>query len=593
MTSGSYRLINNRAEIGPLAARLQGSSVVGIDTETTGLDPYQSRLRLLQLATPAETVLIDCFSLTREDLAPLAAVIAAPHPVKIAHHARFDGKFLWHHLGMDLGRESGSLFDTYLASLLLSAGSDSDRHGLEPVVARYLGHSLDKQAQLSDWTGELSEAQLDYAAIDASILLPLHAELTERLSRADLLVAGALEFECVRPLVGLELNGTHIDVGRWRQLIQTWGEEHARIEALIQSELTALGGGHRQIGLSGDAEPVNLDSPAQVRDALARAGIILEDTREWRLQRLAPEHPIIAHLLQHRHLARNLSTYGENLLEMINPITGRLHPDYRQIGTPTGRITSNSPSLQQIPHTEEYRSCFTAPPGRQLVIADYSQIEMRILADFSRDEALLAAFDRGADLHRQTAADMFNLPIDQVTRRQRPYAKGLNYGLIYGMGAEGLASRLDSSVTEANSLIERYFEAYPGVSRWLDEAAERAVSEGRARSASGRLWVFRLDPLNPEQQAALRRVGKNAPIQGTASDIFKRSIRLLDDELPGLTARLVNVIHDELVVEADISAAAEIAQTVARTMVAAAREFLPRVEVEVDVTVADSWTKGG
>lgn len=593
MTSGSYRLINSWAEIGPLVARLQASSVVGIDTETTGLDPYQSRLRLLQLATPAETVLIDCFSLTREDLSPLAEVISGPRPVKIAHNARFDGKFLWHHLGMDLGRGDGGLFDTYLASLLLSAGSESDRHGLEPVVARYLGHSLDKQAQLSDWTGELSEAQLDYAAIDASILLPLHAKLVERMSRADLLVAGALEFECVRPLVSLELNGVHVDVDRWRRLVRAQREEQARIDALIQSELAEYGAGARQIGLFGDPEPINLDSPAQVRDALTQIGIVLEDTREWRLQRLAPQYPIVAHLLQHRHLARNLSTYGENLLEMIHPITGRLHPDYRQIGTPSGRITSNSPSLQQIPHTEDYRSCFTAPPGCKLVIADYSQIEMRILADFSRDEALLAAFDRRADLHRQTAADMFNLPIDQVTRRQREYAKGLNYGLIYGMGAEGLASRLDSSVTEANSLIERYFGAYPGVSHWLEGAAERAVSEGRARSASGRLWIFRLDPTDPEQQAALRRVGKNAPIQGTASDIFKRSIRLLNDELSGWGARLVNVIHDELVIEADTATAADVAQTVARTMVAAAREFLPRVEVEVDVTVADSWTKGG
>ena len=593
MTSKSYRLIDSRAEIGPLTERLWAAPVVAIDTETTGLDPYQGRLRLLQLATAEETVIIDCFSLTREHLAPLAAIIASSRPVKVAHNARFDGKFLRQHLGMELGKEVGGLFDTYLASLLLSAGSVTDRHGLEPVVARYLGQALDKQAQRSDWTGELSEEQLDYAATDASILLPLQAVQQERLSQSDLLVTAALEFDCIHPLVGLELNGVHVDVVRWRHLIATMREESARLETLIESELAELGAARSQLDLFGHPEPINLDSPAQVRQALARIGIELEDTREWRLQRLAPQYPVVANILRHRQLARNLSTYGENLLEMINPVTGRLHPDYRQIGTPTGRITSNSPSLQQIPHTEDYRACFTAPAGCKLVIADYSQIEMRILADFSRDEALLAAFDRGADLHRQTAAEMFDLPLDQVTQRQREYAKGLNYGLIYGMGAEGLASRLDSSVAEAASLIERYFAAYPGVARWLDAAAERAVNEGRSRTASGRLWVFRPDPADPEGLSALRRVGKNAPIQGTASDIFKRSIRLLAGELAGRDARIVNAIHDELVIEAASPIATEVGEILARSMVAGAREFLPRVEVEVDVTIADAWIKGG
>lgn len=591
MVQGAYRLLTDRTEIGPLAARLRSALVLGIDTETTGLDPYQSRLRLLQLATPAETVIIDCFSLKREDLAPLSEVIAAVRPLKLAHNARFDGKFLQHHLGLELGRDPGGLFDTYLASLLLSAGSDTDRHSLEAVVSRYLGYALDKQGQRSDWSGRLSRDQLDYAAIDASILLPLHAALETQLSKADLLVAAGLEFDCVRALMALDLNGVHLDIGCWRRLIETQREEHARIEAQIQTELVELGGAAKQIGLFGDPEPINLDSPAQVREALSHLGIELEDTREWRLQRLAPQYPLIAHLLQHRRLARNLSTCGENLLGMIHPVTGRLHPDYRQIGSPTGRITSSSPSLQQVPHTEDYRSCFTAPPGCRLVIADYSQIEMRILADLSGDKALLAAFEDGADLHRQTAADMFDLPLDQVTKRQREYAKGLNYGLIYGMGAEGLANRLDSSLSEASSLIERYFAAYPGVLRWLEDAANQAVSTGRMRTSSGRLWVIKLDPNDPSQPAALRRVGKNGPIQGTASDIFKRSLRLLGDEIVGQQARVVNLIHDEIVIEVAAPIAEKIGEVTAQALLVAAREFLPRVKVEVDVTVADRWIK--
>lgn len=584
-TAHSYRLVTDPAEIGPLAESLRHEPVIGIDTETTGLDPYHSRLRLLQIATPHATTIIDCQALIPADLQPLAPLLAGLAPIKVAHNARFDGKFLRHHLGIRLD----GVFDTYLASQLLSAGSETDRHGLEPVVARYLGRRLDKQAQRSDWSGPLSPAQLAYAAADAAILIPLYREMRERLERADLLVAADLEFDCVRPVTALELNGVGLDVGCWRALIASQQQAHDEVEALLQAE---LGAAANQPNLFGTPEPINLDSPTQVRDALARLGIELEDTREWRLQRMVDDHPVMARLLEHRHLSHNLSTYGENILAMINPVTGRLHPDYRQIGTPTGRLTSGSPGLQQIPHTEAYRSCFRAPAGGKLIIADYSQIEMRILADFARDEALLAAFDRGADLHRQTAADMFGLSIEQVTRRQREYAKGLNYGLIYGMGAEGLASRLDASLVEANSLIERYFEAYAGVARWLEEAAERAVRERCARTASGRLWNFALDPADPAQQAALRRVGKNAPIQGTASDIFKRAMRLLDEELDGLDARLVNAIHDELVIETAAPIATEVHEIVRRTMIAGAREFLRRVPVEVEVVIADSWLKG-
>jgi DNA polymerase-1 len=216
---------------------------------------------------------------------------------------------------------------------------------------------------------------------------------------------------------------------------------------------------------------------------------------------------------------------------------------------------------------------------------------MRILADFARDEALLKAFDSGADLHRMTASQMFGVPLDQVTPRQRESAKGLNYGLVYGMGAEGLAARIESSVKEAEILIERYFAAYSGVERWLNEAAERAVRERRARTASGRLWVFRLDPNDRSQLGALKRVGKNAPIQGSASDIFKRAMTLLDRALLSRDAQIVNSIHDEIVVECEESIAEEVKQVVIRKMIEGAKEFLPRVPVEVEAVISDAWLK--
>lgn len=580
-----YKLITNLDEAARVAAGLQAEPVLGLDTETTGLDPHSARLRLLQLATPEKTFIFDLFRFPLGSLKPVLDLLAAPTPIKIAHNAKFDAKFLLKSSGIRLN----GIFDTYLASLLISAGDENHRHGLEPVAHRYLGLQLDKEPQLSNWAGELSEYQLEYAARDASVLLPLRERMSERLEEMDLLVVADLEFDCVLALTGLELAGVYLDVDRWRELIGRIRAAHDWIAEELQTE---LGAGAPQMSLFGGAtQQINLDSPAQVKDALARLGIEVEDTREWRLHRLAKEHPVLAKLLEHRSLSKNLSAFGENILDYINPATGRIHADFRQIGTPTGRITTSSPSLQQIPHTTDYRSCFRAPEGRRLIVADYSQIEMRILADFSGDEALLTAFDSGADLHRMTASQMFGIPLDHVTPRHREHAKGLNYGLVYGMGAEGLASRIESSVQEAEVLIARYFNAYPEVSRWLHEAAESAVRERQSRTASGRLWIFHLDPNDRAQQAALRRVGKNAPIQGTASDIFKRAMALLDQALLDCDARIVNSIHDELVIECRESIADQIKEIVTGKMIEGAKEFLPRVPVTVDAAIADSWVK--
>ena len=581
----NYKLITEAGDLAQATNDLRGEQVIGFDTETTGLDPHTSKLRLIQLAKKQTSFIIDCFRLSRDQLKPILDLLASPRPVKIAHNAKFDAKFIMRHCGARLG----GVFDTYLASLLASAGDDNDRHSLEAVVNRHLDLRLDKSAQTSDWSRDLSERQLEYAERDAQVLLPLRERLLEKLREMDLLLVAELEFDCVLSIAALELAGIYLDVERWRDLIGRIQVEHDRVAEELHQKLSVAS---PQMSLFGGVmERINLDSPAQVKEALAAIGIEVEDTREWTLQKLAHQHPVLAKLLEYRGLSKNLSSYGEGMLDYINPATGRIHADFRQIGTPTGRITTSSPSLQQIPHTTEYRSCFRAPAGRKLVISDYSQIEMRILADFARDEALLKAFDSGADLHRMTASQMFGVPLDQVTPRQRESAKGLNYGLVYGMGADGLASRIESSVKEAEILIERYFKAYSGVERWLKEAAETAVRERRARTASGRLWIFHLDPHDRSQLGALKRVGKNAPIQGTASDIFKRAMTLLDQALLSRDAQIVNSIHDEIVVECEESIAEEVKQIVVRKMIEGAKEFLPRVPVEVEAVISDAWVK--
>jgi DNA polymerase I-like protein with 3'-5' exonuclease and polymerase domains len=541
-------------------------------------------MRLIQLATPQASYVIDLFRFTPDELKPALDLLAAAQPVKIAHNAKFDAKFLLRHYGIRLG----AVFDTYLASLLVSAGDENARHSLEAVAARYLDLQLDKAAQLSDWSGELTPYQLEYAARDASVVLPLRERLAARLEEMDLMVTAELEFDCVLPIAAMELAGVYLDADCWRAQVKQVRAEYDTVASELQRE---LGAGAQQMTLFDTPQNINLDSPAQVKEALARLGIELETTREWRMQKLAQQHPVIQRLLDYRGLSKSLGSYGEGMLDHINPATGRIHASFHQIGTPTGRISCSNPSLQQVPHAIEYRSCFRAPQGRKLLIADYSQIEMRILAEFARDEALLAAFTSGADLHCATASQMLGVPLDQVTPQQRTNAKGLNYGLIYGMGAERLANRINSTTEEAEHLIERYFAAYPGVARWLREAADEAVRELRSRTASGRLWIYRFDPNNRQQLAALKRVGKNAPIQGTASDIFKRAMKLVDDALLKRDAQIINSIHDEIVVECAQIIAEETAEIVSQAMVAAAKEFLPTVPVIVDAAVADAWVK--
>ncbi len=579
------KLITTPDELQAAVAQFAAETFIGFDTETTGLDPHRARLRLLQFATPQESFILDAFHFPATALKPLLDILAANRPIKVAHNAKFDAEFLLKHHGVRLG----AVFDTYLASLLISAGNESDRHGLEPVAARYLNIELDKSFQVSDWSGELSESQLEYAARDAQVLLPLREKLQAKIDELELMQAAKIEFDCINAMAAMELAGIYLEADCWRAQVERTKSAYDKAAVELRKELSA---GLPQMSLFEEAtSSINLDSPVQVREALARLGLKVESTSEWRLHNLARDHEVIAKLLDYRGLSKSLSAYGLSLLEQINPVTGRVHANFRQIGSPTGRMGCTSPSLHQIPHEKHYRECFRAPSGRKLVVADFSQIEMRILAEFSGDEALLDAFTSGADLHRITASNMLGVPLEEVTNDQRSKAKGLNYGIVYGMGAEGLANRINSSVAEAEGLIHKYFAAYPGVARWLQNAADSAVRDSRSRSASGRLWIFRLDPKDRQQLGALKRVGKNAPIQGTGSDLFKRAVKLVDDKLQHHDAQIVHCIHDEIVVECSADIADKIAQLVSVTMVKAGKEFLPRVPVEADAKVTDAWLK--
>jgi len=590
----NYRVIRTEEELRKAVELLSTHQVVGLDTETTELDPYYGRLRLIQLATPSGVHVVDLDAFRNGDpkkseaLASLRDLLAAPRPIKILHNAKFDAKFIKHTLGTDLG----GIFDTLLASQLLGAGDIEERHGLEAVASRYLSEVVDKSERLSNWDLELTEAQLEYAARDAAVLLPLREKLIERLKADSLIDCARLEFDCVMTVADMELAGFYMHKDRWLEQLAIVEKRRTQLAEELQSVLaeessqgTLFGGPQR--------DDINLDSHQQLTQALERLGIPVPDsTRNWKLQPLALEYPIIATLLEYRTVQKALTSYGQNMIELINPTTHRLHADFRQIGAPTGRFACTNPNIQQVPHAVEYRRCFSGhPEGRKLVIADYSQIELRILAEFSGDRAFIDAFRSGADLHRVTAAEVFNVTVDQVSREQRDFAKRLNFGVVYGIGAQRFSIMTGVGVPEAEGVLKKYFATYRQLDTYLNEAANRAVRERQARTGSGRLVRFRYDEQDRQQISMTKRNGKNTPIQGTSADILKRALRLLKDELRGTNAQIVNIIHDEIVVEADADEAQDVALKVERAMVAAGEEYVKTVPVKVETEIADEWVK--
>ena len=590
----NYRVIRTEDELRKAVELLATHQVIGLDSETTELDPYYGRLRLIQLATPSGVHVIDLDAFRNGDpkqntaLASLRDLLAAPRPIKILHNAKFDAKFIKHTLGTDLG----GIFDTLLASQLLGAGDIEERHGLEAVASRYLSEAVDKTERLSNWNLELSEAQLEYAARDAAVLLPLREKLIERLKADSLIDCARLEFDCVMTVADMELTGFYMHKDRWLEQLAIVEKRRTQLAEELQSVLaeessqgTLFGGPQR--------DDINLDSHQQLTQALERLGIPVPDsTRNWKLQPLALEYPIIATLLEYRTVQKALTSYGQNMIELINPTTHRLHADFRQIGAPTGRFACTNPNIQQVPHAVEYRRCFSGhPEGRKLVIADYSQIELRILAEFSGDRAFINAFRSGADLHRVTAAEVFNVSVDQVSREQRDFAKRLNFGVVYGIGAQRFSIMTGVGVPEAEGVLKKYFATYRQLDTYLNEAANRAVRERQARTGSGRLVRFRYDDQDRQQISMTKRNGKNTPIQGTSADILKRALRLLKDELRGTNAQIVNIIHDEIVVEADAGEAEDVAVKVERAMVSAGEEYVKTVPVKVETEIADEWVK--
>jgi DNA polymerase I-like protein with 3'-5' exonuclease and polymerase domains len=928
--TSTYRLVTDAEELAGVAETVENAQVVGADIETTALNPRDGKIRLLQLAIPEETFVVDVLEV--QDLSPLENALQGG-PVKALHNSKFDHAFLWAEQGISLF----PIFDTMLAAQLLDGGEYGPSYALEAVAERYLDETVDKTARGEDWSGELSKAQLEYAARDAAILLPLHERLKGALEAEKLGPVSEIEFGAVAAISEMELAGIKLDVARWKELEKTVRERRDEKALELEAQFPPPEG---VLPLEGLGPQLNLNSPQQITDAFRTLGIELPDTRVWTL--LKVDHPAAKLLLEYRELQKKLGTYLETYAGFIHPKTGRIHANFLQCRVPTGRLAcvargtlvevardqskdfagvpieriragdlaytydedrrltlrrvlwagktghkevlsikwrsgshkregvlevtpdheirlssgeyiraenlksgdrvlalgrdksswgysriyatahpgpmrehrfvfeaingylpehvhhadenklnnlpgnllgmTNSehvghhvngrmdeaersrlaeiarngwgrnrserlrslkrgeqsgrwlgldkewieevlwenagkptafrdvhgidyataqkylkmhgidwkeiaenftrqgepidqafyeetrkrmqelgydagleasgissrrwkkikakfetagvvpnnheilavertgrfvdvydlevedthnfiageicvhnctnPNIQQIPHEDEFRRCFVAEEGNVLVIADYSQIELRILAEVSDDPGFVRAFQEGEDLHRVTAATMFGVDKGAVTKEQRSAAKRINFGLAYGRGPKSLSAQIGTDEDRARELIDEYFANYPKVQKYLQDAANEAMRTHTLRTLSGRVRKFgNTSGLSSMERGALRREAMNFPVQGAAADIAKLALGYMRRELEDLDARLVNCIHDEFVVECAQEAAPEVSQRMKDAMVRAGEQLLKKVPVEVEVAVSRDWTK--
>jgi DNA polymerase I len=574
-----YRVVQSTVDLIPYMSALEASELLAVDTETTGLDCNTHQARLIQLAIPGQPVcVIDCDSFFPEGR-PMLQSILAGKGVKIFQNAKFDIQFLLKEgIVVQL-----PLFDTMLAGILLRNPGDPGRVSLKALAQRFLGRDLDKQEQISDWRGNLTHRQLQYAAEDAAILIPLREAMIPLLKDSGLTEVARLEFACVRALAEAEYHGINLDKGCWEELRRKTEEDRNRA---LERVYEFVGRPVEQQSLFGDDVPVgiNPDSNQQILEWLKEQGILVENTNRHTLSQYA-SHPLVSAIIQYRQAVKAISSFLSTYPELIHPSTQRLHPQYNQIGAWSGRMSCGKPNIQQIPRDPAFRRCFAAPVRKCLVMADYSQIELRVAAEIADDQRMIEAYQNGDDLHRLTASLISGVPLDQVGPQQRQAAKAVNFGLIYGMGARGLQDyareTYGTEMTEGEAVVFRnkFFAAYDGIARWHNNL--RTSPPAEARTLSGRRHVF-------GDNAGLS-VYTNIPVQGGAADILKQALSKLPTELEGLDAQIVAVVHDEIILEAAQEKAGLVAEILKTTMEMAGAHYLKKVPVSVEVKTGEHW----
>lgn len=568
---------------------LANQPILSLDVESDGLDPHTLKLLLVQVGIPGKAFVFDA----KLDLTSLKLLLEDTKILKLVQNGKFD----YSALKVVKGIEIHNMFDTMLTERLLTVGMERENSLLD-LANKYIGIQLDKDWGSLNWyasakNGTFSDSQLRYAAVDVVVLFPIYEKQQEALQKERLERVAQLEFDLMPVVAEIEIRGSKIDVNKWRENLAVLSQRRNELAKQIQEELRPYFN-VRQMDLFGQtADVVNLNSPSQVIDAFKKLGLDIPSTGEAILATL--DHPVAKLLLQYRENEKLLTAFGENLLDKIHKKTGRIHPDFMQIGADTGRFACSNPNLQQIPADSAFRSCFIPEPGYKFVVADYSQIELRIMAELSQDPVFLEAFRNNEDLHTLTASQMYGIPREQVDKKMRFNAKSINFGLMYGRGANSLSIQLGVSAEEAEKLLEKYFATYKKVKAWLDKVGREAVKKGYSTTLSGRKrWYRELDPGDPGYQRAvshIERQGKNTPIQGTSADMTKFALVGIYNALKEgrYDAFPIHTVHDEIVVEVREDQSEAIREIVEREMIKSGQMLLKLVPVKAEVKISSVW----
>ena len=595
----SYETVLDKKSFDAWLEKLNKAELISFDTETTSLDYLQARIVGVSFAVEENEAAYVPFGHDYPGapeqldeatvLGLLKPILEDANKAKLGQNLKYDAHILQNH-GIQL---QGIAEDTMLESYVLDS---TQRHDMDNMSLRVLGHNTihfediagkgKKQLTFNDI--DLEQAG-PYAAEDADITLQLHDKLSAELKKEKglLKVYREIEMPLLPVLQSIERNGVKVDVDMLNKQSKQLQTRMAEVEKQV---FEAAG------------ETFNLASPKQL-------GVILFEkleipsvkktktgqysTAEDVLVELAEEYEIPKMILEHRSLSKLKSTYTDKLPLQVDADTGRVHTSYNQTGAATGRLSSSDPNLQNIPVRSEegrrIRQAFIADDGKCLVAADYSQIELRIMAHLSQDESLLKAFKEGIDVHKATAAEVFGVPLDEVENEQRRAAKAINFGLIYGMSAFGLAKQLGIGRFEAQDYVNLYFERYPGVKNYMDSTREKAAEQGYVETVYGRrLYLPEINARNAQRRQYAERTAINAPMQGTAADIIKRAMINVDAALRAsdLDAKVVMQVHDELVVEVSESQVERLSELLRTNMESAADLS---VKLVVDIGVGSNW----
>jgi len=596
---GEYELVTTQSQFDAWLEKLRHAPLIAFDTETTSIDAMRADIVGISFAVEAGKA---CYIPLGHDypgvpkqldrdavLRTLKPMFEDPTRPKLGQHAKYDINILSNYGIVVQGLKHDSMLESYVWN------ATATRHDMDSLAKKYLGYETIKYEQVAGkGAKQISFSQVDldtacrYAAEDADITLRLHLALWPKLESVPALrkVYQDIEIPLVPVLAGMEQRGVLIDGDELRRQSQQLGRR--MLELQQQSYVLA---GHE----------FNLDSPKQLQAVLFdELGLQAKmktptgqpSTNEEALEAIADTHELPRLILDYRGLAKLRSTYTDKLSGIVNPRTGRVHTSYHQGSVATGRISSSDPNLQNIPvRTEEgrrIRQAFIAPPGWKVLAADYSQIELRIMAHLSGDEGLLRAFHSGGDVHRATAAEVFGVPPEEITTNQRRAAKAINFGLMYGMSAFGLARQLGVDRGEAGDYMGRYFSRYPGVRAFMDATREQAHRDGYVETIFGRrLYLENLTSRNQGLRQGAERAAVNAPMQGSAADIIKCAMITVAGWLKGRDdAHMLMQVHDELVFEVRSDAVDEVRAAVIERMSGAAELAVPLL---VDVGVGANW----